>query len=97
MTEAELKAIRVYGAEGTPTCYVDAYDGGRLLAEVKRLRGLVKDAQARGCNCGMDTELEGCPWCFGEPRRDSSGYVSDPGVIAHTDDCPAFTPEGDVR
>lgn len=39
MTDAELAAVRVYGGdEGTPSAYVDPYDGARCLTELKRLR-----------------------------------------------------------
>lgn len=49
--------------------------------EIVRLRALVKDAE----------RVDGyCPWCGCCPNY--SG-----GDITHADDCPAFTPEGEVR
>lgn len=57
-----------------------------LREEVRRLRGLVKDAEG--------TEREGghvgCPWC------DSSAYYAEKPA-AHFKTCPAFTPEGELR
>jgi len=54
----------------------------RLVAEVRRLRGLIKDAEHRGY---VGHELSGCPWCDrAQPKP-------------HRRDCPAFTETGGVR
>lgn len=57
----------------------------KLVADNERLRGLVKEAEDMGSDASIADFA--CPWCgqgrFGKPR--------------HLADCPAFTPEGDVR
>lgn len=58
------------------------------LAEIRRLRGLVKSVERAG-----DTFPSGgcpaCPWC--------GATVDDRRAEPHREDCPAFTPEGAVR
>lgn len=57
-----------------------------LVAEVERLRGLIKHAEREGDD-GLNAA---CPWChalFFEWRQENP----------HTADCPAFTPEGKVK
>lgn len=54
------------------------------IAEIRRLRGLLKDAE-----CGTEDK---CAWC-GAMRIDMLPDLSKP----HTDDCPAFTPDGEVK
>lgn len=85
MTDEELMAIeaRVAERERDATC-CGYTDETRLVAEVRRLRGLVKRAEF-GC---VDDYGRFCPWCDDggdhEPER-------------HAANCPAFTPSGDVR
>ena len=77
MTEAELEAIERDTDRPGPVV--------ELIAEVRRLRGLVKEVEKSAgwhyCDC------YGCPWCEAE-----AGFPS----FAHEADCPAFTPEGEV-
>jgi hypothetical protein len=78
MTEQELQAIeardrakRALG--GSPTSDVVA-----LLAEVRRLQGLIKQAEWDGGD-GHRYEVESCcPWCCAHQSR------------GHESDCPAF-------
>jgi hypothetical protein len=95
MTEAELKAIEARAADaqlmpGAWSGYANT-DRKALLAEVRRLRGLVKAAEMVACRCGMIPEAPGCPWCAADSQWGESRF------IAHDPDCPAFTPDGSVR
>ncbi len=56
-----------------------------LIAEVERLRGLIKQTEFVDGNLGAY-----CPHCIGV---NSSAY----SVSGHRDDCPAFTPDGEVK
>ena len=58
-------------------------------ADNARLRALIKEAEWRGGDVDGDIS---CPWC-GESRDNYAGH---PGG-KHTNDCPAFTPEGQVK
>lgn len=60
-----------------------------LLAEVDRLRALVKAGERAIGNYAMDPF---CPWC-GATRCDYDKSAHEP----HAADCPAFTPDGVVR
>ena len=51
--------------------------------EIARLRALVD-----GAEFGGQYNLGRCPWCGAQAERDNE---------THRDDCPAFTPEGEVR
>lgn len=58
-----------------------------LVAEVDRLRVVIKDAERQGeCNGWIC-----CPWCsaINEPRSQR--------VEPHEPDCAAFTPAGEVK
>lgn len=85
MTEDELGQIEARAAESVavvPPCEVEwqvATDVGVLVAEVRRLRGLVQAAEWLG---PVIASRASCPWCL---RRQPQG---------HADDCPAFPPEG---
>lgn len=57
-----------------------------LLAEVERLRGLIKAVEWVG-SCCYDSF---CAWC-GSPQS------YDQRKTGHNDDCPTFTKSGDVR
>ena len=59
-------------------------------AEVARLRALIKAAEWEGQQ-GRDAD-DACPWCG--IRRETGG--TEPNST-HANDCPAFTPEGEVR
>lgn len=101
MTEDELKQMEAYARDYddrmVPACVhgrepidrCDQCDGStvlNLVAEVRRLRGLIKSAEWEsewsqsigGGSC--------CPWC-------DSGK----GYHPHDVDCPAFTPDGRVK
>lgn len=57
-----------------------------LLAEVERLRGLIKAAEMNGC---YPTEVRGnCPWC---------GYAPGNYKRSHAPECPAFNEDRSVR
>lgn len=74
MTEDRLKTIE---ARARPH---DA-DAEELVAEVRRLRGLIE--KARGAVDGW------CAWC--------DQYVNGVGDPDKHPDCPAYTPSGEVR
>jgi hypothetical protein len=94
MTDEELKAIEeradlpvqyTRGDEGgdyVSVLWADDADEDRdaLLAEVRRLRGLIKRVE----EVDNDFGTMFCPWCVGCAKD-------------HAADCPAFTPDGDVR
>lgn len=61
----------------------------RLIADNERLRALVKAAGACGHCCAH------CAFCSAGVADGRYNY--DSGVIAHHDNCPAFTPDGAVR
>lgn len=67
-----------------PACRGD--DCRALVAEVRRLRGLVKSAETMGIPMGSETR--NCPWC---------GYAHGDWKRKHSPECPAFTESGDVR
>ncbi len=77
MTDEELKAMHERGV------YLDDWRVLGLVAEVRRLRGLIKDAELAGDDVwNGETVGRVCPWC----RTDG-----------HDADCPAFAPDGAVR
>lgn len=63
-----------------------------LIAEVERLRGLVKEAECSGyelmAGAGRAASIK-CPWCH--------SYRPATGDFHHGVDCPAFGPEGEVK
>jgi len=59
-----------------------------LLAEVERLRGLIKAAELTSRPDPVRGVAFGCPWCGLRCGRDR---------MIHASDCPAFTPEGKVK
>lgn len=79
MTDAELEAIEA-DFRHTPT--------SMLVAEVRRLRGLVKRVEYRGSS-GPAWWYTVCSWC--------SACSSDGSKPPHDADCPAFTESGAVR
>lgn len=85
MSEDELKAIEARHKEafdlGDMRLTHDT-DVPELIAEVRRLRGLIKRAEWEGMCCGCNL----CPWC-GQRKGESP----------HTERCPAFTENGEVR
>lgn len=85
MTDDELKAIE----DGTPADMrygegTRAHDVRLLVAEVRRLRGLVKQAEFSNAYGDFNGT---CRWCGKDPTLGN----------AHEDNCPAFTPDGSVR
>lgn len=77
MTDEELKAIEAESVGDCSNCML-------LVAEVRRLKALVKKAEwSAGLEFGMTDA--GCPWCESEQGE------------PHCDECPMFTPTGDVR
>jgi hypothetical protein len=83
---SELEAIETWVAQGGKLTKADAR---KLISEVRRLRGLIKDVER--CNCVPVNVVSNsgdrweCHWC-GCSHRES-----------HADTCPAFTPDGSVR
>jgi hypothetical protein len=61
-----------------------------LVAEVRRLRGLIKEAETHG-EWGGDSA---CPWCDAVRRRAGTSFAY---MEPHTMGCPAFHPDGSVR
>lgn len=91
MTDEELKRLESLCA--SPESLVsDAFDmlppclqPTALLAEVRRLRGLIKNAEH------ANVEYAICPWC-------GQAEWAPPGAeVPHDDTCPAFTRWGEVR
>lgn len=85
MTDDELKAIEAEALGDCSNCFA-------LVAEVRRLRELVKAAEWF-CGIGAYDSEHGCPWC------ESDGFYehSKLGKGRHEATCPAFTEGGDVR
>lgn len=86
MSEDELKRIEDEGCgcpiKG-PDCCVEA-----LIAEVRRLRGLVERAETKGQFEHCST-CHNCPWCGYDATLDTKRR--------HAPECPAFTENGEVR
>jgi hypothetical protein len=61
-----------------------------LVAEVRRLRGLIKSAEWFHYD-----DVKMCPWCGASEVRELYGI--DRAARLHESDCPVFTPDGDVR
>ena len=63
----------------------------QLKADNARLRALIKDKEYAHVGGEYDegdgyrAQYDECPWCGGD------------AVKRHADDCPAFTPEGEVK
>lgn len=55
-----------------------------LVAEVRRLRGLVQSAEWKNCDGNVSGCSSACPWCEAEYVR------ADGAVGAHEPTCPAF-------
>jgi hypothetical protein len=91
MTDEELAAIEARWCE-RPSSVRD--DCAALVAEVRRLRGLVTDAHDAG---GDRDGWPACPWCGGEERRRPAWDCVGRRPIEHRHDCPAFMPDGAVR
>lgn len=60
-----------------------------LVAEVRRLRGLIKSAEFCGLTEWTTQARECCPWCAYNARMDTKRK--------HAPECPAFTESGAVR
>lgn len=67
-------------------------DRRALLAEVERLRVLIKKAEWFGGIGTHDSET-GCPWC----ESDGFYQMSNVGHGKHEPECPAFTEDGEVK
>lgn len=95
MTDEELDAVLARRDADIARFRVE-YEGDRevraLIAEVRRLRGLIKQAEtAAGHYEPYNSVSDGhCPWC------DAFGGWSIP-TKPHKPGCPAFTPDGSVR
>jgi hypothetical protein len=85
MTEAELAAIDGQVAAGWRFQPGPVPD---LVAEVRRLRHLVLEAEWAGSYEAQGDVCPACPWCGGEPKA----YGSQPA--GHEPACPAFPPKG---
>lgn len=60
----------------------------KLFDEVERLRGLIKGAELTSRPDPVRGVAFGCPWCDLYCGKDR---------MRHASDCPAFTPDGDVK
>lgn len=81
MTDEELADVEASGGEwanGTTVLL--------LVAEVRRLRALVKRAESSGS--GEWAKKTNCPWC---------NYAVGDWKRRHSPECPAFTESGAVR
>jgi hypothetical protein len=85
LTDEELKRI-----EEQATWVRTKTDVLALVAEVRRLRGLVKEAETHG-ERGGDAA---CPWCDAVRPRVVTAFTY---VEPHTMGCPAFNADGSVR
>lgn len=86
MTDEELKAIETWATSDDGENPWDAVETGArhviaLVAEVRRLKGLIKEAGERSLR-----ENDWCVFCLSH-RTDST----------HRQECPAFTPDGEVK
>lgn len=81
MTHTELEEIRKSASECQDAEWASCLVS-ELIAEVERLRGLIKNAEYT--DVGYWASFDACNWCSHES----------PG---HDIDCPAFTPEGEVK
>jgi hypothetical protein len=91
VTEQELQAIEDMIEEGAPLV-IDLMLGEiapALLAEVRRLQGLVKAAETGGPEGHDRCNTTGCPWCF-----EIGDHVTGP---RHDPDCSAFSAPGVLR
>lgn len=87
ITEDQLKAIESMREEDAGLRY-PADDVLALIAEVRRLRTLVGEAEWDSYAWDAEGDSEACcPWCRAE--------MNHPGIHAET--CPAFLPDGTVR
>lgn len=87
MNEEQLKTIEAKGG-------ATEQEARELVAEVRRLRGLIKQAESAATKQVFEGgeplfPAENCPWC---------GYASVLDVKRkHAPECPAFTEAGAVR
>lgn len=89
MRESELAAIEARANAANISFAIAARtDVPALVAEVRRLRGLIRRVEYRGSS-GSAYWYRACSWC--------SATSSDGRDPPHDDDCPAFTPEGEVK
>lgn len=69
----------------------------KLIAEVRRLRGLILDAERSATSFGPNGDTaSSCPWCF---MGHGFAYLTGDGGAAegHGSKCPAFTPDGKLK
>lgn len=96
MSEDELQAIEARAADARRFRDVvgpsldSARDVPALVAEVRRLRGLLQSAADERDGAVSSHCCNNCPWCDGENDPGSRRFI-------HEDRCPAFTPNGEVR
>lgn len=92
MTDEELQSFRT---PNTHHC-VATVQREMLLAEVERLRGLLKKAADDNEGAVSGHCCLNCPWCDGENLpyggKHANGYC-----FEHAADCPAFNPDGTLR
>jgi hypothetical protein len=91
MSEAELKEIEA--DLGHWSTMPGESTIRALAAEVRRLRGLVKSAKWAGYAEVLGGDEGVCPWCCVLMVDGAPGLP--PGT--HAPDCPAFTPDGEVK
>jgi hypothetical protein len=69
-------------------CAKRRYGVPELVAEVRRLQGLVKAVEWRGGYDIRVDEYDTCPWCYGEKAT-----AARPHAAGHKPTCPAFGKE----
>lgn len=101
MTEQELLAIEIRAAATNPDRHEEDWQLSQaeraslgdvlpLVAEVRRLQGLIKQAEWSGSGAGQGQVWEECPWCRGLLEA----YGDQPA--GHTPTCPAFGHSGET-
>jgi hypothetical protein len=91
MTDEELKQCERQcdaGLYASVTGGCTADQSRKLIAEVRRLKEIIKEVQF---STSEDPGIGECPWCCGQRSR----RLGDGG--GHFDNCPAFNPDGTVR
>lgn len=91
--EKQLEDLGVNDSSTEPQVFAEPYEEEcaemlpKVLAEIRRLRALVKKAEAADAGPG---EFDHCPWCGTDLGMDRSKRK-------HAPDCEAFTVDGEVR
>lgn len=83
MTPERIEQLKVLAAsDGAMVGLASQCALSELIAEIERLRGLIKNAEYT--DTGYSAGVYTCNWCFEEHPK-------------HAENCPAFTPDGEVK